>query len=270
MTVVVDSHVHVFHRHLPMTPNRRYAPDYDALLDDFKHFAKLAGVTHGVLVQPSFLGFDCSFMVDVLRGNRHTLRGIAVVPATIAPSELAALRDAGVVGIRLNLDGVPLPDFSDAVWRALLAQLNALDMQVELHREAGDLHRLIPPLVHAGVRVVVDHFGRPDARLGADDPGFQFLLSQAQTGQVWVKLSAGYRNGWVDSSHPEARRAAGLLMQHFGAGRLVWGSDWPHTRHEAGNDIVSTLAALQAWVPDAEQRKIILNDTATQLFGFDS
>jgi len=270
MPVVVDTHVHVFNRRLPMAPSRRYAPDYDAELDDFLRLGRLAGVSHAVLVQPSFLGYDCSFMVDALRRMPGVLRGIAVVPDSIPPKELTALRDEGVVGIRLNLDGLPLPDFALGPWPGLLAQLRDLDMQVELHRDAADLHALIPPLVRAGVRVVVDHFGRPDARLGTDDPGFQFLLSQAATGKVWVKLSAAYRNGWRDPSHPEALRAAGLLLAHFGAERLVWGSDWPHTRHEQGNDIAGSLAALQAWVPRADQQQAVLGDTAMRLFGFAS
>jgi len=265
---VVDTHVHVFTHDLPMVAGRRYTPDYDAGLDDFLRLRAAAGVSHGVLVQPSFLGHDCRFMIEALRRLPGTLRGIAVVPASIPPQQLAALRDDGVVGIRLNLDGLPLPDFAQAPWHGLLAQLRELDMQVELHRDARDLPLLIPPLVRAGVRVIVDHFGRPDAGQGADDPGFQFLLSQAATGKVWVKLAAAYRNGWRDASHPQALRVAGLLLAHFGADRLVWGSDWPHTRHEQGNDIAGSLAALRAWVPDAGQRRAILGDTAMRLFGF--
>ena len=38
----------------------------------------------------------------------------------------------------------------------------------------------------AGCRVVIDHFGRPDPALGIADPGFAYLLRQADSGQVWV------------------------------------------------------------------------------------
>ena len=265
---IVDTHVHVFARDLPMADGRRYAPDYDADVDDFLRLGQSAGVTHAVLVQPSFFGYDCSFMVNTLRRHPGVLRGIAVVPTSIEPRQLAALRDDGVVGIRLNLDGLPLPDFELPEWKRLLAQLSELDMQVELHRDARDLHALIPPLVRAGLRVVVDHFGRPDAQGGRGDPGFQYLLSQAATGRVWVKLSAAYRNGWQDPAHPEAVRAACMLLANFGTDRLVWGSDWPHTRYEQGNTIAGSLAALETWVPGAEQRRAILGDSAMQLFGF--
>ena len=52
----------------------------------------------------------------------------------------------------------------------------------------------MPALLAAGCRVVIDHFGRPDPALGIADPGFAYLLRQADSGQVWVKLAAPYRN----------------------------------------------------------------------------
>lgn len=264
---LVDTHVHVFTSKLPMAADRRYTPAYDATLADYQQRAGQVGVTHAVLVQPSFLGYDNSHMLEFLRRSPDMLRGIAVVPADIAPDALEAMQREGVSGIRLNLDGMPLPAFSSSAWRSLLANLARLDMLVEVHREARDLPALLPPLVDAGVRVVVDHFGRPDDLQGDRDPGFRFLLSQAETGRVWVKLSAGYRNGWTDGDPSPAIQASAQLMAHFGGTRLVWGSDWPHTRHER-QSIPAALSALATWVPDAVQRGQIQGDTALRLFGF--
>src|SRR5690606_6517171 len=112
-----------------------------------------------------------------------------------------------------------------------------------------------------------DHFGRPDDALGHLDEGFQYLLSQADTRRVWVKLAAGYRNGWPNGVSEQARQVSALLLTHFGSDRLVWGSDWPHTRHEH-QTIAAAQSALEAWVPDAMDRQAILGTSALQLFGF--
>lgn len=51
----IDTHAHVFERGLPLADARRYAPTYDAPLPAYLAQLDAHGVSHGVLVQPSFL-----------------------------------------------------------------------------------------------------------------------------------------------------------------------------------------------------------------------
>lgn len=264
----VDTHVHVFARGLKLAPLRRYAPEYEATIDDHFAVAQEHDITHAVLVQPSFLGTDNNYMCAALRAHRERLRGIAVVDPAISDNELDALQAAGVVGIRLNLDGLPIPQFERAPWPALLASLKRRDWLVEVHREACDLPRLLDPLLAAGLNVVVDHFGRPDQQLGSRDPGFRYLLEQAGSRRVWVKLSGAYRNGPAPMSFTAAPALAALLLEHFGPERLVWGSDWPHTRHESYIDLGLTRRMLDEWVPEPDARAQVLGATALHLFRF--
>ncbi|SPU97335.1 putative aminohydrolase [Burkholderia cenocepacia] len=83
---------------------------------------------------------------------------------------LAALDRAGVVGMRLNLVGLPIPDFGTRVWRALFARINALGWHVEIHRDAADLHAIAASLLAQSCTLVIDHFGRPSPALGERDP----------------------------------------------------------------------------------------------------
>jgi predicted TIM-barrel fold metal-dependent hydrolase len=76
---------------LPLADVRRYAPDYDATAADYLKTLGANNMSHGVLVQPSFLGTDNSFMIDALRQHGQRLRGIAVVEPTIARSELETM-----------------------------------------------------------------------------------------------------------------------------------------------------------------------------------
>ena len=266
--LAIDTHAHVFARDLPLTSDRRYAPAYDATLADYLGMLDRNGMSHGVLVQPSFLGTDNAYLLEALRREPRRLRGIAVVAPETAPDELRRLDRAGVVGLRLNLVGQPDPDLADETWRRHLAEVAALGWQVEVHAEARRLPQLLPPLLRAEVPVVVDHFGRPDPRLGVDDPGFRHLLTFGTTRRVWVKLSAAYRNGGDGAGERTARAATPLLRDAFGPDRLLWGSDWPHTQFEKAINPAATRHALDAWLPDLAERRIVLADTPARLFRF--
>ena len=265
----VDTHAHVFRRDLPMKPDRRHSPDFDALPQDYLAHLDSTGLRFGVLVQPSFLGTDNSYMLQVLASHPDRLRGVAVVDVACTEDELDRLALAGVAGIRLNLVGLPLPDLGDAQWQSLLVRVARRGWHVEIHRAAADLPLLIPHVLKAGGHVVVDHFGRPDPIAGEEDPGFRYLLSQASEGRVWVKLSASYRI-WQPTNGSAGQRStvlAGLLLQSFGAQRLLWGSDWPHTEHRHLAEYGQSRQWLDEWVPEAEDRERILVGSPAELFG---
>jgi predicted TIM-barrel fold metal-dependent hydrolase len=269
MKMTIDTHAHIFHRGLPLVSNRRYTLEYDATLADYLEQLDSHGLTHGVLVQPSFLGTDNSFLVEALRAHPDRLRGVAVVAPNVSPQELSQLAGAGVVGIRLNLVGLPVPDLQKPDWAALMLRVQTLGMHVEIHREAGDLEQLLAPLLEStGVNIVVDHFGRPDAEFGVDDPGFRYLLSTASSRRVWVKISGSYRNGAGGRGEATALAAMPAMREAFGLDRLVWGSDWPHGQFETTQSYDVAFAALGAWLPQQADRDIVLGRTAAELFRF--
>jgi len=265
----VDAHAHVFVRGLPLAAQRRHAPDYDATLDAYAGHLRANGISHAVLVQPSFLGTDNSFFLDVARRYPRRFRGVAVVDCSVTDTELALLDRTGVVGIRLNLIGLPVPQLSAPEWQRLLARVNALGWHVEVHREAVDLHAVVGPLLEQGCTVVVDHFGRPNPHTGTNDPGFGYLLSVAATGRVWIKLSAAYRSAPGNDGTALGTALASQLLDAYTPERLVWGSDWPHTQHQQLVDYDATRRALDQWVPDATQRELILTRSARALYRFE-
>ncbi|MCP1764817.1 amidohydrolase family protein [Bradyrhizobium japonicum] len=252
----IDTHAHVFHRGLKLAPGRRYAPDYDAPLALYLEQLDRNGMSNGVLVQPSFLGTDNSYLVESLRTAGGRLRGIAVVDPSVTADELRALDRAGVVGIRLNLVGQPLPDLSASEWKALLANLKALGWQVEIQRNAADLAVLAPRLLDHGVTVVLDHYALPDPRLGLADPGFRSVLKLGATKNVWVKISAPYRNGAAGESF--AKETYPLLRSAYGLDRLLWGSDWPHTQFEASQGYERNRQFLDTLITDPAERAQVL------------
>lgn len=82
----VDAHAHVFAHGLPLAPVVRHAPDYDATLDTYIAHLAEHGITHAVLVQPSFLGTDntfssmcCAVTRAAFAGSRWSIRRFRIM-----------------------------------------------------------------------------------------------------------------------------------------------------------------------------------------------
>ncbi|AZC31658.1 putative 2-pyrone-4,6-dicarboxylic acid hydrolase [Pseudomonas chlororaphis subsp. piscium] len=267
--VGIDAHAHVFNRTLNLVAARRYTPGYDAPLGEYLKHLQAHGLSHGVLVQPSFLGTDNSYLLAALQQAPARLRGVVVVEPQISRAALHEMARLGVVGVRLNLMGKVLPDFREEGWKDFFGHLAELGWHVELHRHVEDLPLLLGQLIPFGIKLVVDHFGRPDARLSIDQPGFAEMLELGLSEQVWMKVSGIYRLGGTDRQNLEfARNALPLMEQSFGIQRLVWGSDWPHTQHEDSvsfGRVIEQLDALGCSTPFA---RALLVDSPRALFGF--
>ncbi len=267
----IDAHAHVFSQALTLSGERRYTPGYDATLADYLGHLRAHGLSHGVLVQPSFLGTDNHYLLAALQQAPDQLRGVAVVARDTPRDTLQAMARSGVVGVRLNLVGRALPDFSERGWKAFFEHIVALGWHVELHREVEALPTLVRELMPFGVKLVVDHFGRPDARLGVEQRGFAQLLELGLSGQLWLKVSGIYRLAGTPAQNLEfACQAMPLLQQSFGLRRLVWGSDWPHTQHETSIGYAGVIEQRQALGWSAPVEQALLIDTPRQLFGFHS
>lgn len=265
----VDSHAHVFSRGLNLAATRRYAPDYDAPLAEYLNHLRAHGLSHGVLVQPSFLGTDNSYLLAALRLAPGQLRGVVVLEPGVSRAVLNDMAYLGVVGVRLNLMGKALPDFRTSVWGEFFRHIAELDWHVELHREVSDMPVLINQLTQFGLKLVIDHFGRPDARSGVDQPGFRELLELGSKRPIWVKVSGIYRlEGTPKQNLHFAQIALPLLEQSFGLGQLVWGSDWPHTQHEESISFGAVIDQLQALECSTQNIDSLLVQAPRKLFGF--
>ena len=262
--LAIDAHAHVFRRGLTLAAERRYTPTYDAPLERYLEHLDQNGLSHGVLVQPSFLGTDNSYLVESLAQAGGRLRGVAVVDPAVARHELLPLAQAGVLGIRLNLLGRTLPDLGAHAWRVLLEAVGTLGWHVELQRNASGLVDLVPQILDVGVPVVIDHFGLPDPGVGSSDPGFRELLTFGKLQNVWVKISAPYRNG-VDGERL-ARQLFPRLRDAFGLQRLMWGSDWPHTQFEGEQTYGNSRTFLDTLADDVAVAAILASPQA--LFRF--
>jgi predicted TIM-barrel fold metal-dependent hydrolase len=262
----VDTHAHViglppaypFVAARSYTPPEATAAAYLAMLD-------ATGMAYGVLVQVSVHGTDNRLLVETLKANPARLRGIAVIPPDLPDPELAALKHAGVVGLRLNVL------YGGGMGFEQLERYGALCAELGWHLQFLLDARALPPLAarlgRLPVPFVVDHMGHFPAAEGLANEGFQCLVSLVRDG-AWVKLSGAYRNtrsaqGYDDTT-PFAR-----ALHDAAPDRCVWGSDWPHVAHHGHMMNVGDLLDLLAdWVPSAAARDRVLADNAHRLYGF--
>jgi predicted TIM-barrel fold metal-dependent hydrolase len=258
----VDCHAHVFSADAPAAAQARYRPAYEARLEDWMAHWPAAGITHGVLVQPSFFGTDNTELVAALARAPERLRGIAVVDADIAEKQLLALDKAGIRGIRLNLQSTrDYGAFAHAPWPLLFARMAALGWHVETFVEAGRAVDLAVALAGTSVDLVFDHFANP-ASGDTSEATFHALSILTRERSVWVKLSAPYR---LEEQDPASLAAQWIDV--LGSDRVVWGSDWPWTRHEGAHDYARLREDLDRWV-GAERAHAILWDNAARLYRF--
>jgi predicted TIM-barrel fold metal-dependent hydrolase len=264
---LIDTHTHVFQRDDAFAHDARYRPDHDADIATLRGLWSGHGVSHGVLIQPSFYGTDNRRLLNALNTDPGHLRGVVVVDTQVDATELATWHALGVRGIRLNLlgQGKRLAEFGSTAWMRVYRDIAPLGWHVEVQPEPGSLPQVLATLADCPASIVIDHFGRPDPALGVRCPGFATLKAFAGGHAVFVKLSGAYRNAPADCQ-PFALR----LLDDLGPDRLMWGSDWPWTNFEAhGFRFPALVEALTQWVPDTQARQTIRWDTAARVFGFE-
>lgn len=258
-----DTHAHVFTTGLPLAEHCRYVPEYDATPAQYLAQLDRHHVDKAILIQPSFLGTDNSYMLEAIRQSPDRFYGVAVIDPNTPLSAMEALKQQGIIGVRLNLIGQDLPDLTAPVWQQHLRNIKALGWHIELHRPVADLVPLLGVLLAADVKIVIDHFGLPVQK--EQDPGFVYLLKHAETGKIWVKISASYRNGSEEKPTDNTKMLVPLLLKHFGPERLLWGSDWPHTRYEDSMTYTKAIEEIYNWELTNIQRDNIFGLSATEL-----
>lgn len=266
----VDTHCHVLDpARFPYAPDVIYRPVGPEIgtPEQYLQVMQAYGIRHALLVGPnSGYGYDNRCLLDTLQQGEGRFRGVAVVRNDIGRDELLALKVAGVVGVAFNATVLGVEHYLAA--GPLLKLLADLDLVVSLQVERDQLVALRPLLESSGVRIVVDHCGRPGADAGIDQPGLRELLALAATGRVAVKLSGYQKFSRQPPPHQDAWPFVRALLEAFGPDACMWASDWPFLRTPVRMDVGPLLVTFERLVPDAADRRRILWDTPRRWFGF--
>jgi predicted TIM-barrel fold metal-dependent hydrolase len=250
---LVDSHAHIFTERLPLIPTAWARLDYDMSVERYLKILDDNDVPFGVVTATSLYGDLNDYLLEAVRAHRR-LRGTVIVKPDISPYELRAMRDDGIVGVRLSWKSFKtLPDIDSYEYRRLLMRIADLGMHVHLLLDGARIPAVMPALEASGARVVIDHFGNPNVAAGMNDPGFQAILRSLDTGRIWVKVSGSFHFG--DPAGPKAWTQK--LLETCGAERLIWGSDSPFVGSEGKVTYPDVLKHYYDMVPDPAIRRQI-------------
>ena len=283
---LIDTHMHVWagdterfpfaHPYDPKFKPPRTAGTAELLLKEMDTF----GVTHCVLVQVIYHGWDNRYVARCLKDHPKRFRGQGLIDPTDpkAADKLEFwVKRHGLSGMRFSpiyyqgKDDWLNARASDALWEKaerLKAIFNFFIATPQLPK-LEDVVRRFPK-----VRVVIDHLARVDLKATNPLPEFRKLLVLAKYPGVWAKVSElsvlspsgkyPYRDtfAWVKR-----------LYEAFGPDRLLWGTGFPGaTRAEAERpSLRQELDLVRKEIPfftPADQEKI-LGRNAAKLWGFE-
>jgi predicted TIM-barrel fold metal-dependent hydrolase len=258
---MVDAHAHVFLKDMPHIADPRHRIAYDFTVEQYLQTLDAHGVERGVIAAASPYGDYNDYTLAAVRSEPR-LRGTVILEPTVERYVLEAMKRDGIVGVRLPFISLKaLPDLTRFEYQRTLRRIRDLDWHVHLHLDGPRLPQVLPALEASGVKLVVDHFGRPDAQQGVQCAGFQMLLRLMQNGRTWVKVSAAYRLG---------RQAAASygreLLRRCGAERLLWASDCPFVGHEKDVRYRETIDAVLEWLPDDARGKVFADNALALYF----
>lgn len=266
----IDCHVHVLDpARFPYRADTHYAPVAQEIgtLAQLGQVMDAYGTQRALLVGPnSGYGLDNACMLDAIARGAGRYKGIAVVTNDVTLDALHAFKRAGVVGVAWNVTHYGVDHYRDA--KPLLQKLVALDMFVDIQVEHEQLVTMMPMLVDCGVRILVDHCGRPTVSAGLGQRGFQALLDLGTTRRAFIKLSGFVKFSGEPAPYEDTWSFLAALVDAFTLDHCLWASDWPYLRSPVHVDYGVLLRLALKFFPDAADRRKLLWDTPRELFGF--
>jgi predicted TIM-barrel fold metal-dependent hydrolase len=113
------------------------------------------------------------------------------------------------------------------------------------------------------VPIILDHFGRPDARGGPPYNAAAPLMGLAAHSNVYLKFTPVVL-GRLKECKADVHAFIGKLVQEFGADRIAWGSNWPNSPGTLEQHVAAANAALASLSePD---RDAVLGGPALRLY----
>ncbi|MER5459814.1 amidohydrolase family protein [Streptomyces sp. NPDC002668] len=277
---IIDAHHHVWDLSVrdqdwitgpDLAPIRR-----DFTLDDLRPEAHAAGVRATVLVQTVAVAEETPEFLALADGS-DLVAGVVGWTDLTAPDvadTLAALRELPggdrLVGIRHQVQGE-----SDPAWLLRPDVLRGLAAVASagLVYDLVVLPKQLPAASEAAARLpgltfVLDHLGKPPVASKELEPWASDVRALAARPNTVCKLSGLVTEAaWSTWTTPDLSPYADTVLDAFGPGRLMFGSDWPVCRLAAGyGEVVAAARALTRRLGDGE-RGAVFGTTASRVYG---
>lgn len=270
-------------RRFPVSPSAVYKPEVHTLADALT-FESSLGVENLVFVQPSIYGTDNSCLISALtKLGPSRGRGVVVVdPAAVQQETLDEWHALGVRGLRVNLQSVgkvmEQSELEETLLRhAEVARPRNWIIEVYLPLKMVPMLESVAPRL--GVTLCIDHFGSPALScvswINSDSsfdpytlPGFTSLISLLRAGNTYIKVSAPYRL----TKDQQMRDLKAMAREFLAAApeRVIYATDWPHTRFTGVDISPFTEWCLDLCTHDPELAEKLFRRNTERMLGVDS
>jgi len=286
-TPVVDTHMHVWANDADKYPfPHPYAKDYqgpeyegtmEMLIDDMD----ANGVTHSILVQVIFHGWDNTYVADCVRKWPDRCKAHGLIDPTdpnVADKLTYWMTEHPLSGMRFSpiyyREGRHGGDdwITSAAHEKLWKQAEKLGAVFNFFIATQQLSKLETMVARfPGVPIIIDHMSQVD--LAADDAEEEFakLLKMAQYPNVWVKVSElSSTSASKKYPFPDAWPWVKRLYEAFGPDQLLWGTGYPGSARAAYKrpTLAKELELIRETIPcfTKEDRVKILGGNAAKLW----
>jgi len=226
----IDSHVHVWKTDpaFPFAAGAHPSPA-DASMEVLLELMQANDVERTVLIQVIHYKWDNSYLASVLKRYPKTFDGVCRVNPEDpnAPDELKRLtEEQGFRGVRLSPAAGPGGDWIKGplmapLWRRCAQLKVPMTLLIPVTR-LPELHPLIE--ANPDLQVVIDHMA--DSPLDHPEQ-LELLLALAKYPKVFVKISHMWSLSKEAYPYADAAVQVRNICHHFGAQRLMAGTDWP-------------------------------------------
>jgi predicted TIM-barrel fold metal-dependent hydrolase len=262
--------------------------------DSTTRAAELAN--EGLRIYNRWLADYCAVLPD----RRCGLAQLPFWDPELTVTELHAAHELGLRGINLPAPRPGMPGHHNRIWAPLWEACEELNMPLNSHGGSAlvDTEQLIGENSGALLAHEILYWSRRVLWFmvlgGVFDrhPGLKLVLTEQPGGWVMptlreldavaeftpafepVKLAHGLpndyfrRNCYIGASFMSHADATAAVEQGF-ADRVMWGSDYPHIEGTFPNSVLSLRLAL-AGIEDRGAVRMMLGETAADLYGFDS
>jgi L-fucono-1,5-lactonase len=233
----------------------------------------MAGVERTVLVQAAPTEAETDFLLEIAAENSMVagVVGWTDLAAPDAPAKIERMSsNRKLLGLRPMLQ-----DLDDDAWILRPRLASALDAMENFSltldalikpRHLPHLARLIE--ARPELPVVIDHGAKPDISAGELDGWAEQMRAIGRGSAAFCKLSGlvtEARPGWRKE---DLRPYVDVLLDAFGANRLMWGSDWPVVNAAGGYAAWRRAAEALVAGCSAEERDLIFGWTAQHFYCF--
>jgi len=276
--LIIDTHLEVwtldpkFPFAHPERPNLKVpmAAPIENQVEQMKDF----GLKYAVLINPRYFGWDNSYISYSL----HKYPKLFVAHGLLNPEDPKAaerlrywIKEHGFQGMRFSPIYHPKSTWLNSkehypLWKEAEKLKAVFNFYILPHQMPmlADMAERFP-----GVKIVIDHLGKPDLKLADPWPEFKKMFALKKFPHVWVSASEPYELS-ITKEYPyrDTIPFFKATYEEFGGKQLIWGTGYPRPRWELPMDkeLEFVDKFLDFYTP--HDRELLLGKNALRIWRF--